>query len=190
MAVDILFGMGDVNLEDCKQMQSEEWEVLEVSPVLSDPVPTHQKQSIYPECVTSDISSGLIKLEINVDLGGPRMLLVADDGSIPAFSPANEPRTAPDPTKSPETGATVSSLPHILIQLILPPNYPSHAPPNIVSIRAKYSWCNRLPDLQRALLEMWNEGEGVLYDWIEFVRTGTFLHQDGPHKPIKLVLFL
>ncbi|KZP32205.1 RWD-domain-containing protein [Athelia psychrophila] len=156
--------MYDANTESCKQMQAEEWEVLE---------------SIYPECVANDAPNGLIKLEVTVDLGAPHAVFVVNDGTIPEFSPEAR-------TQSTETGIAVSSLPHILVQLALPPNYPSHAPPNIVSIRATYSWYNRLPELQKALLQMWNADEGVLYDWIEFIRTGAFLGQDSLDEPIQI----
>ncbi|KAF7965651.1 hypothetical protein HWV62_42414 [Athelia sp. TMB] len=104
---------------------------------------------------------------------------MVDDGTISEFQP--------DSRHMSQTGETtqlaVSSLPPFLIQLALPQDYPLHAPPNIISIRATYSWYSRLPELQKTLLEMWN-GEGVLYDWIEHIRTGSFINCDSPNKPV------
>lgn len=141
------------------------------------------KQSIYPECVTSDPSNGMVKLEVAVEFGEPRTISMVDDGTISEFQP--------DSRHMSQTGETtqlaVSSLPPFLIQLALPQDYPLHAPPNIISIRATYSWYSRLPELQKTLLEMWN-GEGVLYDWIEHIRTGSFINCDSPNKPVQYVL--
>jgi len=39
-----------------------------------------------------------------------------------------------------------------------------------------HSWLPDVSALNPLLLEMWQKGEGVLYTWIEFIRTGEFLN--------------
>ena len=68
----------------------------------------------------------------------------------------------------------LSSLPPLLLHLILPSGYPLFSPPKIVSLRATHSWFSRLPDIQETLLKMWQAGEGVLYNWVELIRTAEF----------------
>jgi E3 ubiquitin-protein ligase RNF14 len=63
--------------------------------------------------------------------------------------------------------------------MILPPSYPLHSAPQLTSIRAIYLCVPMLMRLQSILTEMWTPGEGVLYSWIEFIRTGDFLRSIG-----------
>lgn len=69
------------------------------------------------------------------------------------------------------------SLPPILLQFILPETYPSTAPPSIVSLHATNSWLTprRINQLKEMLVEMWQPGEGVLYTWVEWIRSAEFL---------------
>lgn len=73
----------------------------------------------------------------------------------------------------------LSSLPPLLISIILPPSYPLHSAPRLTSIRATYLWLPKLMGLQNILTGMWTPGEGVLYAWIEFIRTGDFFRSLG-----------
>ena len=102
-----------------------------------------------------------MKLEINIELGTTRSVVVVDGSGE---------STSHDPTL-----LSLSSLPPILLQLILPPTYPLHASPQIVSLRAIYSWLPRIPVLHKALLAMWQPGEAILYNWVEYIRTAEFL---------------
>ncbi|KAH7929072.1 hypothetical protein BV22DRAFT_1102654 [Leucogyrophana mollusca] len=140
------------DLDSCRSMQLEEWEVLE---------------SIYPDCcVSSEISKGSIKLEIPIELGDSRIVAVLDDGSL---HPTTSSR------KQQEIRGDLASLPPVLLQINLPPSYPIYSPPEIVSLQATHSWIPRLPELQEVLLDMWQSGDGVLYSWIELIRSGEFL---------------
>lgn len=69
----------------------------------------------------------------------------------------------------------LSILPPILLQIVLPPSYPSHCPPAIVSIRATHPWLSDTSSLNDFLVKMWKPGEAVLYLWIEYIRSGDFL---------------
>lgn len=141
-------------------MQQEEWEVLE---------------SIYPDSVSGDITSGTLKLVIPIEFSDPKTVSVFHDRSwdypgttMPHGSPPS-PLRASGPTHLP-----LATLPPLLLDIVLPPSYP-YGPPAIVSLHATYAWFPLGLALQRRLLEMWEEGEGVLYTWVEWLRSGEFL---------------
>jgi hypothetical protein len=69
---------------------------------------------------------------------------------------------------------SLSVLPPILLEVLLPPSYPLSLPPRIVSIRATNNWLVNILALQAALSQKWESGESVLYRWVEYVRTGDF----------------
>ncbi|KAF8203302.1 hypothetical protein BJ912DRAFT_943537 [Pholiota molesta] len=69
----------------------------------------------------------------------------------------------------------LSILPPILLRILLPPAYPSHCPPTIVSIRATNAWLSDTSSLNESLVRMWKPEEAVLYLWIEYMRSGDFL---------------
>jgi E3 ubiquitin-protein ligase RNF14 len=126
----------------------------------------------------SDLSDGTVKLEVCVELGEPRTVLVINDGTVieSIFSEKNLKHNLTPPTTSEKSQELLlSSLPPLIFHLILPPDYPLHAPPQIVSLRATHSWFLRIPDLQDLLIDMWQAGEGVLYNWVESIRTAEFL---------------
>jgi E3 ubiquitin-protein ligase RNF14 len=104
--------------------------------------------------------------------------MVIDDGTMPETTPSefsNDHSMAPPIPEQPQE-FSISSLPPLLLHLTLPPTYPLHLPPDIVSLRATHSWLSRLPELQAMLLRMWEAGEGVLYNWVELIRTAEFLN--------------
>jgi len=158
---------------DCASLQQEEFVVLD---------------SIYPDYVSSDLSQGMIKLEIPVELPEPYAVTsllesVASTGIKSTLLPR------------------LSILPPLLLDIILPPSYPLHTAPQILSIHATHSWLPPTLGLQRHLIEMWNEGEGVLYTWVEWIRGGEFLDVLGltsssgrepllriPHPELKILL--
>lgn len=124
-----------------------------------------------------------MKLEINVELGSARSVVVVDDGTVSGTGES----TSHDPTL-----LLLSSLPPILLQLILPPAYPLHASPQIISLRATYSWLPKIHDLYKALLAMWQPGEAILYNWVEHIRTAEFLsimelEKDGTIRFVAIV---
>ncbi|KAI0042668.1 hypothetical protein FA95DRAFT_1635888 [Auriscalpium vulgare] len=141
-----------MEVETCATLQREEWEVLE---------------SIFPDCVSSASGNGMKKLEIPVELGDPRPVLVTDDLSAAAAGFAREPAQP--------LSLSLASLPPVLLELILPATYPLYTAPFIASIHATSSWVSHSL-LQQKLLAMWQPGETVLYNWVEWIRSAEFLN--------------
>ncbi|KAF8971578.1 hypothetical protein BDZ97DRAFT_1787188 [Flammula alnicola] len=143
--------------EQCQSMQKEEFEVLE---------------SIYPEYVSSQSLDGTLKLEIPIELGSSRSVIISE--------PTSSSPMAPLPERKPTVQSiSLSALPPLLLHIVLPPFYPLHTPPEIASIRATHLWLPEIELLQSTLIEMWQAGEPVLYNWVEYVRTGEFLQKMG-----------
>ena len=71
----------------------------------------------------------------------------------------------------------LSILPPLLLHIMLPPSYPLHSPPEIVSLRATHIWVPtpNTQVLESTLTKIWQTGEQVLYNWVEYIRTGEFL---------------
>ena len=69
----------------------------------------------------------------------------------------------------------LKTLPPVLLDVSLPPTYP-FTPPQIRKVYATQGW---LPlnshELQEYLATKWEEGVGVLYTWVECIRSGEFL---------------
>ncbi|KAI9512666.1 RWD-domain-containing protein [Russula earlei] len=140
-------------LEICAGQQSEEWEVL---------------SSIYPDCVSRNASSGILKFEIPVELEYPMDVFVTGNGSA----------------KQQEHHLSMSSLPPILLEIVLPPGYPLRAAPEITSFHVSGSWIPRSGRLLETLQVMWQPGDVILYTWVEWIRSADFLNamniiQDG-----------
>ncbi|KZT06754.1 RWD-domain-containing protein [Laetiporus sulphureus 93-53] len=148
----------DLDLAGCSSLQQEEWQVLE---------------SIYPDCVSSDISSGSVKLEIPVEFSEARTVSIENDHTV--YSAGNVPPCGSScgVAEVPHY-LSLTSLPPLLLDVLLPPSYPYH-PPIITSLHATNSWLPLTLGLQRRLIEMWQDGEGVLYTWVEWIRSGEFL---------------
>lgn len=172
-----LYFMTDANYEDkqtCASLQLEEWEVLEVRPTIE-----HRRkdwlmrtmQSIYPDCVSSDPSKGVKSLEIPIESGEERTVIVVEDETMGSTSLTEDHQTA----RSEPQALSLSSLPPVLLQFILPETYPMSSPPSIMSLHATNSWLARANQLQKMLEEMWQPGEGVLYTWVEWLRNADFL---------------
>lgn len=124
-------------------------------------------QSIYPDCVSGDVTGGVKKLEIPVEFEEPIPIFVVSDGTTDVA------QFAPEGVDSPPISA--SSLPPVLLELIFPPSYPISMPPLILSLHAVNSWLFSTKRLQQKLLSMWQPGEGVLYAWVEWIRSAEFL---------------
>ncbi|KAI0768503.1 RWD-domain-containing protein [Trametes elegans] len=142
------------DLEECKSLQEEEIAVLE---------------SIHPHCLSVDATQGRIRLEVPVELPDATAVSIHSD-----LLTENGPSSSKAPASPPKT-AILSTLPPILIDVCIPPSYP-YAPPQIRTVHATHSWLPvarfRLAD---RLAEMWEAGEGVLYNWVEWIRSGDFL---------------
>jgi E3 ubiquitin-protein ligase RNF14 len=75
---------------------------------------------------------------------------------------------------------SLSMLPPLLLEIILPSVYPIYIPPEIISLYATHGWLGkRIGPLRQHLLDTWQAGEGVLYNWIELIRSGEFLDTLG-----------
>jgi E3 ubiquitin-protein ligase RNF14 len=125
-------------------------------------------QSIYPDCVSRDASNGSLKFEVPVELGPPMDVFVRGSGN----------------TELQEHHLSLSSLPPILLEIVLPPAYPLRAAPEIVSFHVSGSWIPHSGPLLSKLRGMWQPGEVVLYTWVEWIRSADFLNsvnivQDG-----------
>lgn len=108
--------------------------------------------------MSSQLKDGTLKLEVPVEFDQPRHVIIQDTGS-----------------KAEAERVSVSTLPPLLIHVSLPPAYPVQEAPQISFIRATHLWLPRPDTLVKHLTGMWRAGEGVLYSWIECLRTGEFL---------------
>ena len=125
---------------------------------------TYDAQSIFPDCITREKTRGLLKLEVPVEFERIHTVKIHQDGTLAHQS---------DKAKFQE--ASLSTLPPILLSILIPPTYPLLEPAQILSIRVTHFWLANTTGLLRSLNEMWQPGEGVLYNWVEYLRTGGFL---------------
>ncbi|KAJ7275279.1 hypothetical protein B0H12DRAFT_1041911 [Mycena haematopus] len=116
-------------------------------------------ESIFPDFISTDQSNGEsdLKLEIPVQLGEP-------------------PRTVRILSERKDDALTLSltSLPPLLLDIIFTAAYPTQEPPS-VSIRSSWLPPPLVFRLHGLLRDMWRPGDGVLYDWVESIRSGEFL---------------
>ena len=120
-------------------------------------------QSIYPDYVSRDLSSGILKFEIPIELAYPTDVLVTGTGGA----------------DSQEYHLSLSSLPPVLLEAVLPPAYPLRVAPEIISFHVSGSWIPRSGRLLEKLQEMWQPGEVVLYAWVEGIQCAKFLDSMG-----------
>jgi E3 ubiquitin-protein ligase RNF14 len=95
-------------------------------------------------------------LQVSVQLSEPRPVLIVNEDN-------------PEATQS----VTVSHLPPLLINLLLPPAYPLDHPPTIHSIQPSHAWLPPplIEHLTRILLDMW-DNQCVLDLWVERIQDG------------------
>ncbi|ESK85858.1 e3 ubiquitin-protein ligase rnf14 [Moniliophthora roreri MCA 2997] len=143
-------------LEECALLQKEEMEVLE---------------SIYPDYITQNLASdGSFKLEFPIEFNEQRTVNVLDDSALALDQAVSLP---------------LSTLPPLLLHIMLPTTYPVNEAPTLLSLRATHLWLQtpHITRLQTRLVDMWNEvvgqGQGVLYTWIEYLHSGEFLSDIG-----------
>ncbi|KAL5534625.1 hypothetical protein ACEPAG_1088 [Sanghuangporus baumii] len=118
-------------------------------------------ESIYPDYILESNPKS-IQLEIPVELDTPRAVSVLSN-NLPVNSPGNG------------SSMSLSYLPPIILGLQLPNGYPSDCPPIIASLHATHSWLPSEAQLVSLLTGAWTEGECVLCNWVELVRSGEFL---------------
>ncbi|KAF8624853.1 hypothetical protein AX15_005733 [Amanita polypyramis BW_CC] len=165
--------------QQCKSLQQEEYEVLEVLNYLTSFENYLRYESIYPDCITGDKSGGLVKLDIPVELEGVYAVDIQEDRTLAHRD---------DEAKSQQ--ANLSTLPPVLINIALPLLYPLFKSPKILSVRATHFWLPKVSQLQELLNNMWQPGESILYSWVEFIRSGDFLVALGltsGHNAIQLL---
>ncbi|KAJ8081187.1 hypothetical protein PM082_018030 [Marasmius tenuissimus] len=147
---------------ECSLLQKEEWEVIE---------------SIYPDYISQSLDEeGSIRLELPVEFGEPRSIQVVN---------SSEGIDSPETTKNEVKELSLSTLPPLLLHIILPQAYPVKEAPSLLSIRATHLWLqpHHIARLHTRLMERWSEvedtGQGVLYNWIEYLYSGGFLEDVG-----------
>ncbi|CAE6419270.1 unnamed protein product [Rhizoctonia solani] len=149
-------------MSEFEQVQDEEIEAL---------------TAVYPDTLTYNPTPGgkEIKLDISIELEHERKFelvsSIAADTSSPGAGPSHAHAHSADSIPT-----TLTHIPPLLITVLFPPTYP-HTKPVIQNISARHAWL--APALVRKLAirldEMWTPEEGVLWQWVEFVRSGTFL---------------
>lgn len=104
-------------------------------------------QAIYPDCLFGD-SDGY-KLCIPIEISSQEVYI------------------------GETMSAQLAHLPPLILDFILPQSYPKSRRPELNFIRSTYDWLaeKQLQSLRSHLSDMWS-GEGVLYSWMEYIRTG------------------
>ena len=129
-------------------------------------------QSIHPDYLSADAAKDIIRLEVPVDLSEGTLVTVEDDL---AANGASSNASGSDDVKV----ISLKTLPPILLDICLPPTYP-YTPPQIRAVHSAHSWFTCAGrDLHEHLAEKWEKGEGVLYTWVEWIRSGDFLDELG-----------
>lgn len=112
-----------------------------------------------------------MRLEIPIELESPRRVKVTSVVG-PLSHNINEGKRLP-------LEVVLSTLPTIMLSITLPEAYPFERPPEIESIRSKYSWIPETSRIYPLLIDKWQAGLGILYDWVEYLRVGSFLTEVG-----------
>ena len=118
-------------------------------------------RSIYPEYISS-LTEDTLRLEVPIELGTSRMVRCVDN----AGGPSN---------REYETNIQLTHLPPVLLNIKLPPHYPTEECAAISSIHVTHSWLPDIIRLTELLQAMWAVGEGILYKWVEFIQSGDIL---------------
>lgn len=123
-------------------------------------------QSIHPDCLSVGSSKDTIKLEVPVELPESTVVYV-----VKVHRRDGEPSNPPE-----AQGVTLKTLPPVLLDICLPSAYP-FVPPEIRTIHVTQSWLSFTSELCDHLLAKWEKGDGVLYTWVEWIRSGEFLEE-------------
>ncbi|KAL2650936.1 hypothetical protein R1flu_019064 [Riccia fluitans] len=124
-------------------------------------------------------------ISVNVEIPMPITLWVDHPSSSNSRSPAgsedavsSEEKSAASCNESSEVDSphvfTVQSLPPLRLVYTLPGSYPSHSPP-LFTLSCMWLNSSRLSKLCTSLDKLWDEEQGqvVLYSWIEWLKTQT-----------------
>ncbi|KAF8527956.1 RWD-domain-containing protein [Hysterangium stoloniferum] len=143
--------------EFCKDLQEEEWKILEAT---------------YPDTLpaSTPIVGQPFTLKIGVEMEKPIFVHLETEG------PSHLEHTA-----------HISRLPPLCLTIVLPPSYPNHEPPHIHSLTSEYGWLpsESLNLLTGKLLEMWDNGSTVLALWILCIRNGQELLESLDFLPAR-----
>ncbi|QRV91120.1 E3 ubiquitin-protein ligase RNF14 [Ceratobasidium sp. AG-Ba] len=133
-------------------------------------------QSVYPDILTTaEVQGGLeVKLDVAIELERERVFeLVSNITNHSSTSSSSD-----------NIRLELSHLPPLLLTVLLPPEYPTNADPIVRSIHARHAWLapNLVNRLGARLEERWRDiirngtrDEGILWPWVEDIRTGGFL---------------
>lgn len=164
-------------LDECRILQSEELEVVEVSTHWhsSRSQDSQLVQSIYPDYISHNVDEdvNVIILQVPIQLSVKHQVIVSPTGGDLSLQTQDD--SSSKPFHNEGSTAMVSSLPPIMLHVTLPGQYPLQCSPQITSIYASQSWLPRLSVLMGRLLGMWQKDEGVLYAWIDYIESGRFL---------------
>ncbi|CAE6457200.1 unnamed protein product [Rhizoctonia solani] len=149
--------------------------------------------AVYPDVLTSSSTPAgkEIKLDISIELETERKFDIVSSVAVDTSTPGAGPSRSLESHTSDSVPATLTHLPPLLITVVLPPTYPQ-TKPVIQNISARHAWLapTLIRNLAVRLDEMWTPEEGVLWQWVEDVRTGTFLESTLhlPHPSPKILL--
>lgn len=141
---------------------------------------------MYPDILTSaDVAAGIeVKLDISIELETERSFEIV----------SNIVESSPAPSSSqiqPAQGGITTKLTHLpplLVTVLLPPEYPTAAGPVLRSVIARHAWLApaqvrrlgaRLEGRWREAVERGERDEGILWAWVEDIRSGAFLEAMG-----------
>ncbi|KAF8609438.1 hypothetical protein BDV93DRAFT_602107 [Ceratobasidium sp. AG-I] len=141
--------------------------------------------SVYPDILTvTDVAAGVeVKLDIPIELEDERLFEI-----VSSITESNPSSSSSQIESSPSGIPTrLAYLPPVLVTVLLPHEYPTTAGPVLRSLNPRYGWL--APGLVRRLgarLEgIWKEAveggardEGILWAWVEDIRSGAFLEDD------------
>ncbi|KAI6137238.1 RWD-domain-containing protein [Pisolithus sp. B1] len=172
------------------KLQVEEWEVLQGRVPFIQP-------SVPPT------SNGTVRLEVPVELDSEKQIEIVpilhelynittgpvQPALLDSAADKYEHSCSPTSTVSP-ISVPLSNLPPLLLDIILPPSYPTHSPAELVAARAVSGWVppRMIEEMRRQMMEMWTDmggdavsggGTGILYTWVEWIRSGEFLTSIG-----------
>ncbi|KAL0573179.1 hypothetical protein V5O48_008772, partial [Marasmius crinis-equi] len=115
---------------ECASLQHEEWEVIE---------------SIYPDYISQSLDAdGSFRLELPVEFGQARTIHIMNDSitdeaekmALEAAQKAFQEEKGLHSTSS----LSLTTLPPLLLHIILPSAYPIRKAPSLLSIRATHLW--------------------------------------------------
>lgn len=158
-------------------MQQDELTILEVCPDNGSRMNADEAQSIYPDQVTRHASEKGQSVTIRIDIALPTPTKIV----CRHLANTSHPLIGGGQVDVSSIGIITPVLPPLLVSLDLAPTYPATTAPCITALRSSAgdSWLppgteQRITD---ELQTLWAaaEGEGVLWSWIDWLASGTFM---------------